>query len=223
MHRLLILLLLAPAWASAQSPADRDVVLAAELQPVLIGGLAGLQRRVVYPEVALRDSVEGRVILQFVVATDGSAENPVVLQSPDDRLSEAALAAVLASSFVPARQGEQPVRARMSLPIVFRLRAPAPAVTRQPPELIGGLVELQRRTRYPNQARRMGIDGEVIVRLVVTTDGTARDATCVSGPHPSLCDSALRSVGESRFVPARENGRFVEAENELPVRFLLLN
>ena len=93
-----------------------------EVPPQLIGGLEGLSARLVYPEAARREGVEGQVIVQFVVGTGGTVIDPVVLRSPDPRLGAAALEAVRRSLFRPGRQGGRPVLVRFSVPVTFRLR-----------------------------------------------------------------------------------------------------
>ena len=113
----------APAPPRPPAPADTtdEVYEVAEVQPELIGGLAGLQQNVVYPEDARAEDVEGQVVVQFVVDKQGGVENPVVLRSPDDRLAEAAIAAVRQARFRPGMQRGEPVRVRFAVPITFRL------------------------------------------------------------------------------------------------------
>ena len=98
-----------------------------ETPPELIGGLEALAAAVVYPEAARREGVEGQVVVQFVVDTDGSVIQPAVLRSPDERLSEAALAAVRSVRFTPGMQDGEAVRVRFAVPVTFRLRDDAPA------------------------------------------------------------------------------------------------
>jgi len=90
--------------------------------PQLIGGLEGLQARVEYPEMARRVGIEGRVFIQFVVDENGRVIDPVVVRSPSDLLSEAALKAVRESTFTPGQQRGRPVKVRYSLPVNFVLR-----------------------------------------------------------------------------------------------------
>ena len=110
------------ANASGRSEAPRpDVYIVVEEPPELIGGLATLQQAVTYPASAKADGVEGRVMVEFVVDTDGSVANPVVVRSPDDRLSEAALSAVRQARFTPGRQKGEAVKVRFALPVSFAL------------------------------------------------------------------------------------------------------
>ena len=101
---------------------EPDVFEVAEVQPTLIGGLADLQGRVEYPEFARRVGIEGQVVVQFVVDERGNVVDPVVLRSPNDLLSEAALKAVRESRFTPGQQRGRPVKVRFAVPVTFRLR-----------------------------------------------------------------------------------------------------
>ncbi|WP_412060380.1 energy transducer TonB [Rubrivirga sp. IMCC45206] len=113
----------APPVPPAPPAVDVDGVLdVAEVQPVLIGGLDGLQERVRYPELARRRGLEGQVVVQFVVDEQGQVVDPEAVRSPDDLLSEAAIQAVLGSRFTPGTQGGRPVRVRFTVPVTFRLR-----------------------------------------------------------------------------------------------------
>ena len=103
-------------------PTEPEIFEVAEVQPDLIGGLAGLQSRVEYPEFARRAGIEGQVVVQFVVDERGNVVDPVVLRSPNDLLSEAALKAVRESRFTPGQQRGRPVKVRFAVPVTFRLR-----------------------------------------------------------------------------------------------------
>ena len=98
-----------------------EVFDVAEVQPELVGGIEALASAIVYPEDARAEGVEGRVIVQFVVDLEGAVTKPVVVRSPDERLSRAALAAVLAQRFTPGKVRGEPVQVRFSLPVTFRL------------------------------------------------------------------------------------------------------
>ena len=98
----------------------------AEVQPELVGGLAALQRTVVYPESARLGGAEGTVVVQFVVDEEGAVTQPEVIRSPDPRLSQAALDAVRQQRFTPGMDQGRPVKVRFALPIKFRLTGDEP-------------------------------------------------------------------------------------------------
>lgn len=125
MRTLLLRGVLAPA-AVAQTPppppdAYLDLMCPEEVQPELIGGLAGLQARVAYPDEALRQRVEGQVVVRFVVTETGAVEDAEILRSPSPLLDAPALAAVRASRFTPGEQRGRPVRVQFAVPVTFRL------------------------------------------------------------------------------------------------------
>lgn len=102
--------------------AANEVFVAVEESPTLIGGMDSLRAAVEYPDIAEKAGVEGRVIVQFVVGTDGTVQSPTVLRSVHHLLDEAALEAVRQQKFEPGKQRGDPVRVQMSLPVTFRLK-----------------------------------------------------------------------------------------------------
>ncbi len=79
--------------------------------------------RLVYPEIAKENSVQGRVILQFRVNTDGSISNVIVLRGVDPSLDKEAVRVVSSSpKWTPGRQRNKPVRVVYQFPVIFQLR-----------------------------------------------------------------------------------------------------
>lgn len=101
---------------------EPEIFVVVEEMPELIGGLASIQEQIVYPEMAKKAGVEGRVIVQFVVDEQGNVLDPQVVRGLGAGLDEEALRAVRQAKFTPGQQRGQPVKVRMSLPITFRLR-----------------------------------------------------------------------------------------------------
>ncbi|MGA8438902.1 MAG: energy transducer TonB [Candidatus Sulfotelmatobacter sp.] len=54
---------------------------------------------------------------------------------------------------------------------------------------------------YPELARKMNITGTVKVQVVVSPNGTVKDAKVIGG-HPLLATAALDAVKKWRFEPA---------------------
>ena len=100
--------------------AQEDFFVVVEQMPQLIGGLASLQKKVRYPEMARRAAIEGRVTIQFIVNEQGKVENPRVIRGIGGGCDEEALKAVMTARFRPGMQRGRPVRVQYSLPIVFR-------------------------------------------------------------------------------------------------------
>ncbi len=105
-----------------QEDDEEDFFVVVENMPELIGGLAGLQKQVRYPEMARKAGIEGRVIIQFIVNEDGNVEDPRVVRGIGGGCDEEAMRAVKKAQFQPGRQRGKPVRVQYSLPIVFKLQ-----------------------------------------------------------------------------------------------------
>jgi len=81
-----------------------------------------LCEHIVYPSVCQEHGVQGRVIVSFVINTDGSLVDVKTLRSPDSNLSKEAERVVkMMPKWKPARLGNKTVRSRFNLPVLFRL------------------------------------------------------------------------------------------------------
>lgn len=94
---------------------------AVDEMPEVVGGLGAIAERIVYPPEAEAEGVEGRVFVMFVVDEEGSVTDAEVVTSAHPLLDQAALDAVLKTSFRPGRHAGQAVPVRMVLPITFAL------------------------------------------------------------------------------------------------------
>lgn len=119
---------------SAASDATADVFVVVEQMPEPIGGLTGIQERVVYPELARRAGIEGTVFVQFIVDEEGGTQDIEVVRGIGAGADEAAVHAVEQTHFTPGRQRGQEVKVRMSLPVRFRLPEGEAAAAAPPPE-----------------------------------------------------------------------------------------
>lgn len=93
----------------------------------------------------------------------------------------------------------------------------------QMPQLKGGLAALQSKINYPEQARRAGIEGRVIIQFIVTEEGKVEDAKVVRGIGGGADQEALRVVKQAEFIPGRQRGRPVRVQYSLPITFRLQN
>ena len=76
----------------------------------------------VYPLAARRRGIEGTVVIRAQVLEDGNCHHASLRKSSGhDMLDQAALAAVKAWRFIPARRGTQTISAWIEVPITFRL------------------------------------------------------------------------------------------------------
>jgi len=96
--------------------------VAVEEMPEPIGGIKGIQEKIVYPEIAKRAGVEGKVYVLAFVDETGIVTKAQVLKGIGAGCDEAALDAVLKTKFKPGKQRGKPVKVQVSIPIIFKLQ-----------------------------------------------------------------------------------------------------
>lgn len=74
---------------------------------------------------------------------------------------------------------------------------------------------------YPPEARAKGIEGTVIIRMLVGVDGKVKDAFVTTPVDPSFDEAALASGRQATFKPAAKDGKPVPVWVQLPIRFAL--
>lgn len=92
-------------------------------------------------------------------------------------------------------------------------------VVEKMPEIIGGLGELYKYVKYPEVARKAGIEGTVVVQIVVTPDGKPSQPQVLRGVHELLDKEAVQGVMQLSFKPAMQRARAVPVYMTIPVRF----
>ena len=110
-----------------QEPQDDVVFTVVEEQPVFPGGegamMAFIKNNLKYPESCVKDSIQGRVTLSFIVEKDGSVTNISEMRSPNpDLTAEAARLVQSMPKWEPGKQRGQNVRVKYVIPITFRLQ-----------------------------------------------------------------------------------------------------
>lgn len=118
----------------AELPSERErgeVYVAVEKQAEFPGGIEALMQwlsmNVRYPEDAMKNDAQGRVIVKFVVNPDGSISDPTVLKSVEPSLDQEAVRVVMAMpKWEAAENHGQKVASYFNLPISFKLTPSEP-------------------------------------------------------------------------------------------------
>jgi TonB family protein len=91
------------------------------------------------------------------------------------------------------------------------------------PKPIGGITELLTKLRYPSQAKRNKISGEVVVQAKVNEIGFVISADVIKSLGYG-CDEAAKSVViKTQFEPGKINGKDSDSIIEITVPFILEN
>ena len=172
-----------------------------------------------YTEAARTAHVSGSVRLTLVVNESGTAEGIRVVRSLDAGLDQAAIDAVSQWQFEPARKKGQAVPAAATIEVNFRLVDDASAAQ------AAGVAE-PRRTRkvaplYPAEAKRDGVQGKVVLRVVINAEGIPENIRVATSVDPRLDQAAMEAVEQWRYEPAMKDGKAVAVETSIDVNFTL--
>ena len=116
-------------YSEEEDVEEEEIPLAiVEEKPSFMGGdentfTKWVFERIVYPEVAKENGVQGRVVLSFIVDADGYVKNVTVLRGVDPSIDKEAVRVVSSSPrWKPGRQRDKAVRVRYNFPLNFQLR-----------------------------------------------------------------------------------------------------
>jgi len=118
--------------SARQAPVSEDGVVNFELaaqKPNFQGGdehdfSRWVSEQVNYPEIAKVNGIQGRVVITFVVDTDGTVKEVAVLRGIDPALDKEAVRAISSSpKWTPGMDGNgNTIPVRYNFPVVFQLR-----------------------------------------------------------------------------------------------------
>ena len=229
--------------------AETPIFQIVEEMPEFVGGLAACMKylgaNISYPEEAIKNGIQGRVIVQFIVEKDGSITDPKVAKGVDPLLDKEALRVVSTMpNWKPGKQRGEAVRVKYTLPVSFKMDSPSDnkeadtpketkvdentifQVVEEMPEFPGGIPELMtflsKNVKYPTTAQEKGVQGRVIVQMVIEKDGSITDAKVAKGVDPLLDKEALRVVSTMpNWKPGKQRGQAVRVKYTVPISFKL--
>ena len=232
---------IAVAFAVEQNQVYRSV----EQMPQFPGGEAALMRyidsQVQIPEISEKIT-NGRVVVQFVVQSDGSiGEVKVVRSVHPDYDAEAVRVVKSLPKFTPGRQNGKAVAVWYTLPVSFRSKESGSGFgfmnkpkfdkrsdttiyrsVEQMPQFPGGEAALMKYINAHLQTPQTSekIVGNVILQFVVQSDGSIGEMKVVRSVHPDYDAEAVRVVNSlPNFEPGRQNGKAVAVWYTLPIVF----
>jgi len=90
------------------------------------------------------------------------------------------------------------------------------------PKIIGGLASIKKYLKYPEIARKAGIEGLVIVVALIDKKGLVEDIRIQKSLGNNGCDeAAAEAIKKLQFIPAKQRGKPVKFWFSIPVRFTL--
>jgi TonB family protein len=204
----------------------------------------------IYPDSARRAGIDGQVNLRITVDEQGFVTDAEVVSArPAGLFEEAAVSAILQWVFEPARSGGHPITVQMGQQINFSLKdvrpPPPPPPSGEKPSIIIREMEPPHVPKpgeppifmawetapiliealdpvYPDSARRAGLEGMVILQIVIDAQGKVIDARVVLAQPPGVFEeAALEAVRKWRFEPALQREKPIKVQMAQTVMFRL--
>jgi TonB family protein len=89
------------------------------------------------------------------------------------------------------------------------------------PEPIGGIAAIQKNIKYPEIARRAGIEGKVYIQAYIDEKGNVTKTTILKGIGAGCDEAAMNAIKKVKFIPGRQGGKPVKVQVSVPVIFKL--
>lgn len=123
---MMLVLLFSFMTSTAQTKKNDMVFDVVEVMPQFPGGQIAMLKYIMenmkYPEQAMKEGIQGRVAVRFIVEKDGSISNVRPIHSVHPLLNKEAVRVVESMpKWTPGKQNGKPVRVRYNLPVMFKL------------------------------------------------------------------------------------------------------
>ena len=123
---MMFVLLFSFMTSTAQTKKNNMVFDVVEVMPQYPGGQIAMMKYIMenikYPEQAMKEGIQGRVTVRFIVEKDGSISNVKPVLSVHPLLDKEAVRVVESMpKWSPGKQNGKPVRVRFNVPVMFKL------------------------------------------------------------------------------------------------------
>ena len=185
-------------------------------RPRLLSGMP-----VGYPQQLASRYGDQIVRVRFIIAEDGRALFPQIVSGDVPVLNRLAMDTVGSWKFEPLRVRGKPVLTQFVAPIEFK--------NRDSEKTVFELSELDRapkrisavRPEYPPKLKQRGVQGRVILRIVIDKKGNVIAAHGRGSTHPAFLKPSIDAVLKWKFEPGYKDGSPVMTRRIQPIAFRL--
>lgn len=115
-----------PTTASAQTDSEK-VYNSCQVMPQFPGGEKAMMEFIAtnlrYPQQAVKDDVQGMVLVDFVINTEGKATDPKIVRSLSPECDAEVIRVVsLMPAWTPGQQDGKTVNVKYTLPVMFKTK-----------------------------------------------------------------------------------------------------
>ncbi|MCL5027549.1 MAG: TonB family protein [Bacteroidetes bacterium] len=111
----------APPVLKEDKNENPDYLLSAEVIPEPVGGMNTIMKKLIYPESAKEDKIQGTVRIRALIDEYGEVTQDEVVQGIGHGCDEAAKIAVYYTKFTPGLIKGKPVKVQVIIPVEFKL------------------------------------------------------------------------------------------------------
>ncbi|HUJ16744.1 MAG TPA: energy transducer TonB [Nitrospirota bacterium] len=203
---------------------------------ILTGGADGAKNNSqgkVVPQLARpenRNKVATPVVLQKEARAEAAlAEKPTLkpegeTSAPELHKKEASAESAAAEKPVLGREGETSGQKTANEPFIAGEAVSGSNASAVVGPLFNAAYLNNPKPLYPPVARRMKVEGTVVVQVLVNSNGKPENVRLEKSSGSSMLDqAALTAVQNWSFVPAREGNKIISAWVDIPLRFRLLD
>jgi TonB family protein len=181
-----------------------------------------------YPEEAEKKGIEGKVTLSIVVDAGGRVSDAKVLSGPPE-LIQAALDSVKMWQYEPPKSA--PVTRTIWVSYGFPEPCPGPVSERGAVYMPGGLrndkglllgpvdYATWRSPRYPDEDRKAGVAGDMVLAVTVNPKGEVTNVRVVKSLSPHLDKVAIDTARTWKYKVMKGNPEDLPSEFTLRIRF----
>lgn len=187
-----------------------------------------------YPEEARRKGIEGKVTLSIVIDANGNVSQAKALRGPKElELVPAAIDYVRKWQY--ERPASAPVTKTVEVGYGFPKECPGPLSDIGQVEGTGRLYDKNGKLvavvdnddypspRYPEQERRSGVAGKMILSVSLSSDGHVKEIHVVKSLSPGLDESVIDMVRRWRFKGCQGEPLCADANSNFPFEDLRLD
>ncbi len=96
--------------------------------------------------------------------------------------------------------------------LAFAEKMPAP---------IGGLEAIYKTIRYPEIAKKAGVEGKVYALAFINENGTVDKVQIIKGIGAGCDEEVIRAVSAAKFTPGMKEGKPVKVKLSIQIKFKL--
>jgi TonB family protein len=164
----------------------------------------------VYPPQARMQNLQGLVVLEGIVNKKGRISKISVVEGKHDILITEAIKAIKQWQYAPYRIKNKKLPVTFTITVNFILQKDQPASHEGSVTFITDSTRLRFQKKlspvYPPKALEAGIEGEVILGVIIDKKGNVTHTKVFKG-NPILASSALETVKQWKFEPYMKLGK----------------